>query len=158
MNGASLAVGEHAAFVHVPRANNGPAEAWLWRLECELETRLERERVGELAGVETTEGEWIAFSYGPSAEALVRALHRTLGRWSLPAGSYLAWRRGGLDEPEERQQLGGQDHGVWSPDQPRPTTPALRTLGPRDLLVALALRPRPSRRGGHGQSRRPSET
>ena len=159
MSGATLPVGEHAAFVHVPRANNEPAEGWLWRLECELEACLERERVGELAGVETTESEWIAFAYGPSADALVRALHRVLWHWSLPAGSYVAWRRGGLEEPEERQQLSGQGQGGrGGSGQPFQTAPAVRTLGPRDVLVALALRPRPSWRGGHGQPRRPSET
>ena len=158
MSGATLAVGEHAAFVHVPRANNEPAEGRLWRLKCELEARLERERVGELAGVETTESEWIAFAYGPNADALVRALHRVLWHWSLPAGSYVAWRRGGLEEPEERQQLSGQGQGVrGGSGQPGGTAPAVRTLGPRDVLAALALRPRP-RRGGHGQSGRPPET
>ena len=158
MSEATLPVGEHAAFVHVPRADNEPAEGWLWRLECELEACLERERVGELAGVETTESEWVAFAYGPSANALLRALHRVLWHWSLPAGSYVAWRRGGLEEPEERQQL-SQGHGVrGGSGQPRRTAPAVRTLGPRDLLTALALRPRPPRRGGHSQSGRRPET
>ena len=92
-------MGEHAAFVHVPRAGNEPGEGWLWRLECELEAYLESERVGELAGVETTEGEWIAFAYGRSAERLVSAVHESLECRRLPEGSYLAWRRGGLEAP-----------------------------------------------------------
>ena len=141
---------EHAAFVHIPRSANDPGEEWLWRLEEALGTWLQATGSGELCGVETTAEEWIAFAYGPSADILLRALHQALDRFTLPPGSYLAWRRGGLEVPEEQQLLTSENNGGSATAEPRrrPRSAAMRTLRPRDLVAALALRPPRSRSGG----------
>lgn len=139
---------EHAAFVHVPRSHSKLADERLCRLESDVRACVERAGVGELHGVELTDDEWIAFAYGPSADGLVRALDTVLGRWDLPSGSYLVWRRGGLDAPEERRALAAGEGSVTAgrSDDRRRRPRVSRRFAPADLLAALAIEPPGPRR------------
>ena len=102
---------EQAAFLHVRRAGAGVDER-LWRLERDIRACVAQSGAGELSAVELTEEEWIGFAYGPSADRLLRALEAVLAYWDLPTGSYVSWRRGGLEAPEERRELSGPTRSV----------------------------------------------
>jgi hypothetical protein len=121
---------EQAAFVHVVRTG-AECDDHFWNLECQLRAGLAETGAGELGGVEEGDDEWIAFAYGRSADSLVRALDGVLRCWDVPAGSYLAWRRGGLEAPEERRAL--RTERVVAATR-------VRVLTPADLLAAFAIR------------------
>ncbi len=129
-------MGEQAAFVHLPRTGPARDADWLWRLECHIRRCLESSGAGQLDGVETSDGEWIAFTYGPCADQLVRVLQdaltgRTLPGRTLPARSFIASRRGGLETTEERHQLGRAGPSGLGRVVP---------IRPSDVLAALAIK------------------
>lgn len=122
---------EQAAFVHVPRTGAARDAGWLWALECHIGRCLESSGAGELDGVEASDGEWIAFTYGPCARDLVRALQDALRDWALPAGTFVASRAGGLEASEERHRPGRA-----APSELGRVVP----IRPSDVLAALAIR------------------
>lgn len=103
------ATGNQAVLVHLKLSDDGfggeAERESIFQLEQELEKAITAARAGEFDGNEFGEGQCTLYMYGPSAEALFRAIAPILESSPLARGATVIKRAGPPGSPAEQLQL-----------------------------------------------------
>lgn len=77
--------------------------AAIHRLEYELQTAIDRARVGEFDGNEIGEGKCVLYMYGPDADKLFTAIESVLRTSAIAKAGWVIRRYGTADDPDARE-------------------------------------------------------